>query len=140
MGRKRVKKSQTLSPLLVRLIEAAEHTGQDADGRNIRGVAKALREFGRLAAWALPIHGVFVPNTEEIVVIVQQVATRHLDWNKARGEVRAALNAVERFELRDPIETAENDLRAVSEEAYFYAGLAFGLTLAEFRTKSWCAD
>ena len=138
MGRKRVKKSEALSPLLVRLIDAAEHAGQDAEGRNIRGAAQALREFGRLAAWTLPIHGVFVPNTEEIVVIVQQVATRHLDWEGARREVRTALDAVGTFELRDPIETAENHLRAVSDEAHFYAGLAFGLTLAEFTVSSSC--
>ncbi len=34
MGRKRVKKSESLSPLLIRLIDAAEHAGQDADGRS----------------------------------------------------------------------------------------------------------
>jgi hypothetical protein len=42
-----------------------------------------------------------------------------------------ALDAVETFERRDPIETAENQLRAVSDQAYFYAGLAFGVTLAD---------
>ncbi len=72
-----------------------------------------------------------MPNTEDIVVIVQRVAAQHLDWEKARREVRAALDAVPAFELRDPIETAENHLRAVSDEAYFYAGLAFGITIAE---------
>ena len=38
--------------------------------------------------------------------------------------------AVESFGQRDPIESAQNHLRAVSDEAYFYAGLAFGVTLA----------
>ena len=129
MGRKRVKESEPLPPLLVHLIDAAEHAGHDAAGRDIRGAAQALREFGRLAAWAVPIHGVFVSNAEDVVVIVQQIAKQHLDWEQARREVRAALDAIETFELRDSIETAENHLRAVSDEAYFYAGLAFGITL-----------
>jgi hypothetical protein len=116
--------------LLVQLIEAAEHARTDAEGNDIRGVARALREFGRLAPWALPIHGVFVPNNSDVSLIIQRVAKEHLDWETARGEVRTALSAVQAFELRDPIETAENHLRFVSEEAFFYAGLAFGVTLA----------
>jgi hypothetical protein len=131
MARKRAKKSERLSPLLVQLIEAAEHAGRDADGGDIRGAARALREFGRLALWALPIHGVFVPNNNDVSLIIQRVAKEHLDWEEARGEVRAALSAVQTFEMRDPIETAENHLRAVSDEAYFYAGLAFGVALAD---------
>ncbi len=130
MARKRVRRSEGLSPLLVRMIEAAEYAEKDAEGRDIRGAARALREFGRLAFWALPIHGVFVPNNNEVSLIVQRAAKEHLDWEEARGEVRAALAAIETFELRNPIETAENHLRAVSDEAYFYAGLAFGVTLA----------
>jgi hypothetical protein len=130
MVRKRVKKSERISPLLVRLIEAAEHAGTDAEGVDIRGAARALREFGRLALWALPIHGVFVPNNNDVSLVVQRAAKEHLAWEEARRELRAALAAVERFELRDPIETAANHLRAVSDEAYFYAGLAFGVSLA----------
>ena len=130
MASKRFRKSAELSPLLVRLIEAAEHSGQDAEGRDIRGAAQALREFGQLAAWALPIHGVFVANNEDVSTTVERVAKQHLDWEGARREVRDALDAVEAFGQRDPIESAQNHLRAVSDEAYFYAGLAFGVTLA----------
>jgi hypothetical protein len=64
------------------------------------------------------------------------LAKEHLDWEKARGEVRAALSAVQSFELRDPIESAENHFRSVSDEAYFYAGLTFGITIAELGTGS----
>ena len=130
MARKRATHPEQLSPLLIRLIEAAEQAGRDAEGRDIRGAARALREFGRLAVWALPIHGVFVPNNNDVSLIVQRAAKEHFDWEEARSEVRAALAAIETFGLRDPIETAENHLRAVSDEAYFYAGLAFGVTLA----------
>lgn len=136
MARKRFKKSDRLSTLLVRLIDAAEHARQDAEGRDMRGTAQVLREFGELALWALPIHGVFVPNKNDISTIVERVAKRHLDWEEARREVRAALQAVESFGQRDPIESAQNHLRAVSDEAYFYAGLAFGVTLADLATGS----
>jgi hypothetical protein len=118
------------------LIEAAEHAGRDPEGNDIRGTARALREFGRLALWALPIHGVFVPNNNDVSLIIQRVAKAHLDWEEARGEVRAALSAVQTFEMRDRIENAENHLRAVSDEAHFYAGLAFGVTLACLPTSS----
>jgi hypothetical protein len=130
MASKRFRKSEELSPLLVRLIKAAEHSGEDAEGRDIRGAAQALREFGQLAEWALPIHGVFVANNEDVSTTVERVAKQHLDWEDARREVREALDAVEVFGQRDPIESAQNHLRAVSDEAYFYAGLAFGVTLA----------
>jgi len=130
MAPKHFRKSEGRSPLLVRLIEAAQHSGEDAEGRDIRGVAQALREFGKLAEWALPIHGVFVANNEGVSTTVERVAKRHLDWEDARQEVREALDAVESFGQRDPIESAQNHLRAVPDEAYFYAGLAFGVTLA----------
>jgi hypothetical protein len=78
----------------------------------------------------LPIRGVFVQNAADVTLIVQLVAERHLDWAKARSELRDALEAVQPFELRDPIESAESHLRAVSDEAHFYVGLAFGITLA----------
>ena len=134
MARKRFKKSERLSPLLVRLIDAAQQAREDAAGRDIRGAAQALREFGQLALWALPIHGVFVPNNHDVSMIVERVAKQHLDWDEARSELRGALTAIESFAQRDPIESAQNHLRAVSDEAYFYAGLAFGVTLVDMAT------
>ena len=136
MARKRFKKSERLSPLLVRLIDAAEHAKEDAEGRDIRGAAQTLREFGQLALWALPIHGVFVPSNNNVAMIVERVAKQHLDWEEARSAWREALKAIESFAKRDPIESAQNHLRAVSDEAYFYAGLAFGATLADLASGS----
>lgn len=121
MARKRFKKSERLSPLLATLIDAAEHAREDAEGRDIRSAAQALREFGQLALWALPIHGVFVPNNNDVSMIVERVAKQHLNWEEARSEVREALKAIEAFAERHPIESAENHLRAVSDEEYFYA-------------------
>ena len=130
MSPRRTTKPERLSPLLVRLIEAVEHHGGDARDREISGVAGALREFGDLALWALPIHGVFVPNDERIAVIVEGVATRHLGLEQASRELREALANVDTFDRRDAIESAHNEVRGVTEEAYFYAGLAFGITIA----------
>jgi hypothetical protein len=136
MSRRRSKKAVAPSPLLVRLIEAAERSKEDAEGRDIRGMAQGLRELGDLAAWVLPVHGVFVPNNNKVCVLVDRVARQHFDLEKARREFKDAMSVVVEFAQRDPIESAHNHVRAASEEAYFYAGLAFGLTFAEFRSLS----
>jgi hypothetical protein len=122
-------KPEQLPPMLARLIRAVEQHGHDAEGRDIKGAARALREFGDLALWALPICGVFVPNDDQISVIVDRVAAQHLGLGEARTEFRKAMASVEAFDRRDAIESAHNQIRSVSEEAYFYAGLAFGITI-----------
>jgi hypothetical protein len=65
---------------------------------------------------------------------IDRVAQQCLDLEEARRELKEALSAVVEFAQRDPIESALNHVRSASEEAYFYAGLAFGLTFAEFRS------
>jgi hypothetical protein len=115
--------------MLARLIRAVEQHGHDAEGRDIKGTARALRELGDLALWALPICGVFVPNDDQISIIVDRVAAQHLGLGEARTEFRKAMANVEAFDRRDAIESAHNQIRSVSEEAYFYAGLAFGITI-----------
>jgi hypothetical protein len=130
MSPRRSTKPARLSPVLTRLIEAAEQHGEDADGRDIKGAAQALREFGNVALWVLPIHGVFVPNDNTVSMIVDRVATRHFGLEDARDEFRKALAVVEPIERRDPIDVAHAHVRSVAEEAYFYAGVAFGVTLA----------
>jgi hypothetical protein len=130
MSRRRSTKPERLSPVLARLIEAAEQHGEDADGRDIEGAARALREFGSVARWVLPIHGVFVPNDNDVSVIIESVAKQHLGLEEARAEFRKAVEIVEPFDRRDPIELAHGHIRAITEEAYFYAGLAFGVTLS----------
>lgn len=130
MSPRRPTKPARLSPVLMRLIEAAEQRGQDAEGRDIAGAAQALREFGSVALWVLPIHGLFVPNDNTVSTIVERVAMRHLGLKDARAEFRMALAVVEPMERRDPIDVAHIHVRSVAEEAYFYAGVAFGVTLA----------
>ena len=80
-----------LSPALLRLIEAAERHGTDAEDRDIKGAARALRELGSAALWILPIHGVFVPNDHEVAVAIERVATRHLGLEPARKAFRTAI-------------------------------------------------
>jgi hypothetical protein len=129
MSPRRTTKPERLSPTLVRLIDAVEHHSADAGtGRDITGAAGALREFGELALWALPIHGFFVAGHERIAVTIERVAARHLGLEDARREFRKAIANVEAFDRRDAIESAHNHIRSVADDAYFYAGLAFDIT------------
>jgi hypothetical protein len=130
MARHRSRKADGLPPVLVRLIRAAKHAGKDGEGVDITAVPEVLRDFGALALWAIPVYGVFVPNRDEIGVAIARVAREHLGMDEARSELREALRAVERFEVRDPIESAVNHVLSVSDEAHFYAGVAFGATLS----------
>jgi len=132
MPRHRSSKAQPLPQAVVRLIHAARQSTTDSAGSDITGVAEALRELGMLALWALPTHGVFVPNNNDVAVAITTVANDYLGLKEARREFRDALSAIELFETRDPIESAANHLHTVSDAAYYYAGLSFGLTLADF--------
>jgi hypothetical protein len=118
--------------VLVRLIQAAKRAGKDSDGRDIRGAAEALREYGALALWVLPVHGLFVPNVDRVSVVIDRVAKQQFGLDEARRELREALKVVDLFEHREPIESAINHVRSVSDEAHFYAGVAFGATLTDF--------
>jgi hypothetical protein len=42
--------------------------------------------------WALPNHGLFVPNNQEVCTIVDRVAHQHLDLEEARREFKGALS------------------------------------------------
>jgi len=124
-----------LPPLLIWLIDAAKHSGTDAEGGDLGGAPNALREFATLASWALPIHGVFVPNNSDICLEINRVAKAHLGLDEPRREVRRALKVIEAFEQRDAIESAYNHLRSVEDEAYYYTGLAFGIALTRLSTR-----
>jgi hypothetical protein len=84
-----------------------------------------------VAACGIATRGDFEPLiTEKVSVIVERVATRHLGLEQAREEFRNAVASVEEFDQRDATESAHRHVRSVTEEAYFYAGLAFGVTLS----------
>jgi hypothetical protein len=132
MPRHRSNRTQALPQALVRLIQAARNSTTDSDGADINGAADALRELGDLALWVLPIHGVFVPNNNDVAVAISKIANEHLGLKEARREFTDALSAIGAFENRDQIESANNHIHTVSDAAYYYAGLAFGLALADF--------
>jgi hypothetical protein len=135
LSRRRSNGDRDLPPLLVWLINAAKNAGKDAKGADIGGASEALRGFGALASRALPIHGVFVPKNPDICVEIERVSKAHLGLEPARREFRKALKVVEAFEQRNPIESAHTNLRSVEDEAYYYAGLAFGIVLASVPDK-----
>lgn len=135
MPRHRSQKKEELSPLLLRLIKAANCSGKDDRDADLAGVPDALREFGSLALWALPTYGVFLPNNDDVSQVVARVAKERLGMEEARGELRRALSVLPRFDERDPIESALNHVLSVSDEAYFYAGLALGVTMADLTAR-----
>jgi hypothetical protein len=131
MSAYRSRKIEELPARLRDLIYAAEFRTDGWGGGDVHSVAKALREFGVLARWGLLVHGVFVPNNDDVSVIVRQIADDHLGLKDARCTFREALEAVETFEQRDRIESAHGQVQSASDETHFYAGLAFGLALAD---------
>jgi hypothetical protein len=108
-----------------RLIHAAERECP-------KGHANALRDFTTLAMTKVPARGIFDPTCrgeEDLFTAIDAIADRHLGRTRARGAWRTAISrAPLDLEQRDAIEGAALQLQAVSDTAYFYAGLAFGLT------------
>jgi hypothetical protein len=102
------------------------------------GHADALLALSALALRKVPTRGIFDPGLHgehELFAAIEAVATEHLELGPARAAWRAALEAADLgLELRDDIEQAALRVQGVSDTAYFYAGLAFGLaTMCMFR-------
>lgn len=116
--------AEALSPLLTLLIDVLER-------RRASSEAEALRALGELAVDEVPARGVFAPTDEDTCRLVERIAAKHLGLKAPRRAFFRATAAVKPFERRDEIESAANHLRTVSEQVYFYAGLAFGVTLAD---------
>jgi hypothetical protein len=129
MARHRSTKTKNLPRALVRLIRATQAIPPDSD---IKVNPEALREFGALALTAIPTFGVFVPNHEDTTVVIERIAKKYLGFGEARQEFRNALKGIEPFEKRDALETAYIGVIDLSDQAHFYAGLAFGVTFADF--------
>jgi hypothetical protein len=101
-----------------------------------RGHADAVRELTALAMIKVPARGIFDPTSRgehELFTAIEVVATRHLGLGNARVAWRGALkrSSVE-LHARDEIERAALRLQGISDTAYFYAGLTFGLTFGAF--------
>lgn len=94
--------------------------------------AEALRALGDLALIQIPTRGVFAPDEDHLYGAITRIADQHLGLAKSRREFYLATKAVEGFADRDAIESAHTYVLIDSDEAYFYTGLAFGVTLAHF--------
>jgi hypothetical protein len=128
--RSRKKKGRRLPPLLRRLIWAARKVEEDAGGADISHIPGALKEFGAMAQWGVPTHGAFVATQPDVEMIIGRAAKLRFGGGDAKREFDEAVRIVEDFHQRDEIETAMNGVRAADSDAYFYAGLAWGITLA----------
>lgn len=131
MSRRNKKSSGALVPIVRLLIEALE----EQESKDRPGEAAALRAFGELALVQMPSRGVLAPNDDELYDAIDRIARKHLELRIASKEFYRATGAVEPFTKRDEIESAANHFRTVSDVAYFYAGLAFGVTLADVVTR-----
>ena len=121
---------ERIAPLLRLLAEALDARG----GPDQPNSGAALREFGQLARLRIPVCGVLPLSDDQLFNEVDKVAIAHLDLNAIRQTVDAALSRVELLSARDEIENAVDHLCAVLNVAYFNAGLAFGVTLADLKS------
>lgn len=98
------------------------------------GHAEALADLLTVALQKAPYRGIFEPgerDESELYILIETVAKKHLGLTAARAAYRQSLDhSGLEFSRRDRIETSVNDLRGVSDTAYYYAGLAFGLAFA----------
>lgn len=125
--RSRALSSTHWPPAVRQVLLAAEHECP-------RGHAQALAELTMVAMRKVPSRGVFDPairGEHDLFAQIDRVAIRHFGRNAARARWRKALEAPRLpFDARDEIESAAQQFQAISDTAYFYAGLAFGLTYA----------
>ena len=99
---------------------------------NATGAARALRAFGELAALEIPGRGAFVADNPDMYKAIESIADFHLGFAKARREFSKATDGVKDAALRERIQVSANEMQSISDQAYFYAGLAFGVTLSRF--------
>lgn len=96
-----------------------------------RAAAKALRALAALAAVEVPRHGVFAPaERDELYSAIEGIAVAHLGLAESKRAFTAATNRVADLALRDRIQVTAIERQMVSDRVYFYAGLAFGVTVS----------
>jgi hypothetical protein len=118
-----------IPPLLVQIINAARHAAKASTDR--AGHDKVLADLSRWALVHVPNGGVLAPESDQAYQVIEQAAERHLGVKDARAALRAALKSLQSAEQRHDIEEAQNWLQAERDGAYYYAGLACGITLAQ---------
>jgi hypothetical protein len=124
-------KHSDISPLLVRVIDAARHAEVHNTEEDRSGHANALQLLARLATLVVPARGVLAPVEDDLYKFIDGVTTTYLSDMDHRKEFGRLLVRIESTELRHAIETAFTQSISDSDTAYFYAGLAFGITFAD---------
>jgi hypothetical protein len=108
------------------------HVFRAAERECPKGHASALRELTALAVRKVPARGIFDPTSRgehELFTAIEAIANRHLGRTRARAAWGTAVRGARlKLKKRDRIERAALQAQTVSDTAYFYAGLAFGLT------------
>lgn len=112
-----------LLSLIVRSLEQRREPNQhDAD---------ALRAFGEMAMLQIPSRGLFAPVEPATFADIERILDDTLGFKRPRKAFSGALNSVEPLELRDSLERAASEVRTLSDEGHYYAGLAFGVTFLD---------
>ena len=125
----RRRKRGRVAPVLELLIDSLDGQGSE----DARAAARSLRALSELAAVEVPGHGVFsAAERDEVFSAIERIANAHLGFARARHAFATATERVADFATRDEIQVKATEVRAVSDRAYFLAGIAFGLTLARF--------
>jgi len=114
------------------MLEVVIEALQQTDIHNAAGAARALRAFGELAALEIPAGGVFAADRPELYQVIEKVADVHLGFSRPRTQFSKATDIVSDAGLRERIQASANEAQSISDQAYFYAGLAFGVTLSRF--------
>lgn len=122
--------TERISPLLKLLAEAFDARANADHPR----VGAALAELGELARLQIPVRGVLPLADDQLFDAIDRVAAKHFGMDAVRQTLDEALTAVQPLASRDEIEVAVDQLCAVLNVAYFNAGLAFGITLADLRS------
>ena len=120
-----------LPPVFERLIHAARQGSiNSSSGISERiGHAAALEEF---AAWAIvstPVRGVLAPRDDAAYRTIQAIAARHLGYAIASQAFQRALKGLGSASIGHDVESAANQVSAITDDAYYYAGLTSGVAL-----------
>jgi hypothetical protein len=124
-------KHSDISPLLVRVIDAARYAEAHGTEEDRSGHANALRLLARLATLVVPARGVLAPVEDDLYKFIDGVTATYLSDGDHRKEFNRLLTTIEPSETRHAIEVVFTQAISDSDTAYFYAGLAFGITFAE---------
>lgn len=121
---------ERIAPLLRLLAEALDARR----GTDYPQAGAMLCEFGQLARLQIPIRGTLPLSDDQLFNQIDILAIKHLDLAGVRKALDVALTRVNSLATRDEIEVAIDHLCAVLNIAYFHAGLAFGVALADLKS------